>query len=133
MGKILSDREFEIVEHLVFFGTKKEAAPPLGITERTMETHTKNIFRKLGITKLNELVLVYCSITFKIADQIEARRNELTKVVNNKKKEIATGVMICVLMTSIVFDPCEFLRYRRYRRKVEIEYSISHAPIGAAS
>lgn len=131
MGKILSDREYEVVEHLVYFGTKKEAAPILGITERTMETHTKNIFRKLGITKLNELVLIYCSMTFKIADQIEARRIHLTKKMKAKKKEIATGAMACVLMVSIVFEPCEFIRYRRYRRKTETQYLISFAPVTA--
>lgn len=131
MEKLLSDREFEVAEHLVYFGTKKEAAPMLGITERTMETHTKNIFRKLGITKLNELVLIYCSMTFKIADQIEARRIQLTKDLKAKKKEIATGTMACMLMVSIVFEPCEFIRYRRYRRKMEIEYNIA-APVAAA-
>lgn len=124
MDKILSDRECEVAEHLVFFGTKKEAAPVLGITDRTMETHSKNIYRKLGITKLNELILIYCSKTFNIGDQILAKKEELSK----KKKEIASGAIASILFVSFIFDTHVLVRYRRYQRRPDIEY-ITTAPI----
>lgn len=117
--ELLSDREFEIAQELVFKGTKKEASQPLGITVRTVETQTKRIYEKLGITKLNELVLWYCAVAFDIAKQIE-----------DKKKEVAAATGFTILMVfSITFDHHELLRLRRYRREVETEQVILSAPI----
>lgn len=122
MGKLLSNRELEIVERLVYMGTKKEAAPSLGITERTLETHTKNIFRKLMITKLNELVLWYCGETFHIAEQIESRRKEITAIA--RKGSMILVILIFTVSTAV--DHSEYLRYLRYRRRAESGYSICY-------
>lgn len=124
MGKLLSDREFEIAERLVYMGTKKEAAPSLGITERTLETHAKNIFRKLMITKLNELVLWYCGETFRITAQIESKKQEVFTLA----KRISPILIALVFTVSTTFEHRDILRFRRYRRKTETEYAILHAP-----
>ncbi|MDR2949203.1 MAG: LuxR C-terminal-related transcriptional regulator [Prevotella sp.] len=125
MRKLLSNRELEIVERLVYMGTKKEAAPSLGITERTLETHTKNIFRKLTITKLNELVLWYCGETFHITEQIESRKKEVMSITRK-----STTILIILIFTIITaVDHSEFLRYRRYRRRTESEYLICYESI----
>lgn len=52
-GKLLTDREREIVKLIAREFTNKQIADHLFISERTVETHRKNIFRK---TKTNSLV-----------------------------------------------------------------------------
>lgn len=52
-GKLLTDREREIVKLIAREFTNKQIAEELFISERTVETHRKNIFRK---TKTNSLV-----------------------------------------------------------------------------
>ncbi|QIK56042.1 hypothetical protein G7051_17425 [Dysgonomonas sp. HDW5B] len=137
---LLSDREFEIVEELVFKGTKKEAAVPLGITVRTVETQTKFIYKKIGITKLNELTLWYCAVKFNIAKQIEIRKKEIktgiqtiTKEVPRTKKEVGTGILSLMMLASLTFDHCDvYFRTRRYRRRMETEQTESQIDIHGA-
>ncbi len=52
----LSEREQEVVRALVFGTRSAEAARLLGITKKTVETHRSNIYRKLGIHSLRELM-----------------------------------------------------------------------------
>lgn len=52
----LSARERELVRLLAKDHTIAEAAKKLGITEQTAKTHRKNIYRKLQITNLCELI-----------------------------------------------------------------------------
>lgn len=127
--ELLSDREFEIAEELVFKGTKKEASVGLGITVRTVETQAKFIYRKIGITKLNELTLWYCAVKFNIAKQIEVRKKEInvgmqaiSKEMPRTKNEIGTGLLSLMMFASLTFDHQDvFFRIRRYRRRVETE------------
>lgn len=116
--KVLSTRLFEIAQELVFKGTKKEASEALGITVRTVETQTKHIYEKLGITKLNELVLWYCAVSFDISKQIE-----------DKKKEVGAAGLILLITINITFDHHELFRLRRYRREVETEQVLLFAPV----
>lgn len=51
----LSKRELEIAELIAWGSSKKEIAAKLFISERTVESHTLSAFRKIGVTKSNEL------------------------------------------------------------------------------
>lgn len=129
MENQLSSRQYEVVERIVFCGTKKEAADSLGISPRTMETHTKIIYRILKITKINELILWYCSLEFNIQEQIKEKQEKLTKIIKEKKREIGAICLVISTFISLTYDHHEGLRYRRYRREVEIEYAISSVTV----
>lgn len=55
-GKLLTDREREIVKLIAKEYNNKEIAEELFISERTVETHRKNIFRKTGTSSLVGLI-----------------------------------------------------------------------------
>lgn len=51
----LSGRETEVTKLIAWGATKKQVANMLSISERTVENHTRAIFKKVGVTKSNEL------------------------------------------------------------------------------
>ena len=51
----LSEREVEIIRHIVNGLTSQEIANKLFISEHTVKTHRKNIFRKIGINSISKL------------------------------------------------------------------------------
>lgn len=55
-GKLLTDREKEIVKLIAKEYSNKQIAEELFISERTVETHRKNIFRKTGTNSLVGLI-----------------------------------------------------------------------------
>lgn len=55
-GKLLTDREREIVKLIAKEYSNKQIAEELFISERTVETHRKNIFRKTGTGSLVGLI-----------------------------------------------------------------------------
>jgi two-component system, NarL family, nitrate/nitrite response regulator NarL len=55
-GKLLTDREREIVKLIAKEYSNKNIAQELFISERTVETHRKNIFRKTGTNSLVGLI-----------------------------------------------------------------------------
>ncbi len=55
----LTERELEIVELIVEGKSKKEIAHHLHLSEHTVKTHSRNIYKKLGIRKVSELVFLY--------------------------------------------------------------------------
>ena len=55
-GKLLTDREREIVKLIAKEYSNKDIAEALFISERTVETHRKNIFKKTGTTSLVGLI-----------------------------------------------------------------------------
>lgn len=55
-GKLLTDREREIVKLIAQEYSNKDIAEALFISERTVETHRKNIFKKTGTTSLVGLI-----------------------------------------------------------------------------
>jgi len=55
-GKLLTDREREIVKLIAREFTNKQIAEELFISERTVETHRKNIFKKTGTNSLVGLI-----------------------------------------------------------------------------
>ena len=54
--KLLTDREREILKLISKEFTNKQIAEELFISERTVETHRKNIFRKTGTNNLVGLI-----------------------------------------------------------------------------
>jgi DNA-binding NarL/FixJ family response regulator len=56
-GMKLSPRETELLRVAVKGGTNREIATELGISERTVQTHMVNIFRKLQVSSRTEAVL----------------------------------------------------------------------------
>lgn len=55
-GKLLTDREREILKLIAREFTNKQIAEELFISERTVETHRKNIFKKTGTNSLVGLI-----------------------------------------------------------------------------
>lgn len=55
-GKLLTDREREILKLIAKEYTNKQIAEELFISERTVETHRKNIFKKTGAASLVGLI-----------------------------------------------------------------------------
>ena len=52
---ILTETEKKIAESIAWGMTKKEIAKSLQLSGRTIENHTRNIFKKVGVSKSNEL------------------------------------------------------------------------------
>ncbi|HET9053091.1 MAG TPA: response regulator transcription factor, partial [Cyclobacteriaceae bacterium] len=55
-GRLLTDREREILKLIAKEYTNKNIAEELFISERTVETHRKNIFKKTGTNSLVGLI-----------------------------------------------------------------------------
>lgn len=55
-GKLLTDREREILKLIAKELTNKQIAEELFISERTVETHRKNIFKKTGTNSMVGLI-----------------------------------------------------------------------------
>jgi PAS domain S-box-containing protein len=54
----MSDRERQVLEHLMAGGTNKEIARQLGISPRTVELHRASVMERLGVKTLPEAVLM---------------------------------------------------------------------------
>ena len=52
----LTKREKEIIKLFAAGKTQKEISEIMNISLNTVNTHRKNIFKKIGVTKLSELV-----------------------------------------------------------------------------
>jgi DNA-binding CsgD family transcriptional regulator len=53
---LLTKRELELMRELVSGNVSKDLANKLNISVYTLETHKKNIFRKLEINSIGELI-----------------------------------------------------------------------------
>ena len=56
--KNLTSREKEITELLCLGYSKKQISNKLNISEHTVHTHSKNIYKKLNIGKISELTSI---------------------------------------------------------------------------
>lgn len=63
----LTKRESEIAELFAWGAAKKDIANRLYISERTVENHTRSIYVKVGVTKVNELSAWWFCTKFKIS------------------------------------------------------------------
>lgn len=76
----ISKREFEIVESVILYGSKKEAAEALNRSLYTVETTIKHVYEKKSINKISDLTLWFCGIKFGIADQVAAFKNAVLTI-----------------------------------------------------
>lgn len=58
VGKILSRREQQVLNHVLGGRTSREIAEVIGISARTVDFHRANVMTKLGATNLAELLAV---------------------------------------------------------------------------
>jgi DNA-binding CsgD family transcriptional regulator len=52
----LTARELEVIEQIMKHQREKQAAQNLGIEVRTVSTHVRNIYRKLGVNSRSGLL-----------------------------------------------------------------------------
>ncbi|MNJ01792.1 Transcriptional regulatory protein FixJ [compost metagenome] len=60
----LSEREREVMENIIEGKTSKEIARVLALSPRTVEAHRANIFSKLAVTSLAQLVKEHETLNF---------------------------------------------------------------------
>lgn len=72
--------EFEIAEQLALGASKKEVADKTNRSIYTVETTNKNIYTKLKINKVSDLVLWYCGVMFDIANEIKNKQKEVLSI-----------------------------------------------------
>jgi two-component system response regulator FixJ len=57
----LTEREREVLDHLLAGSTSKEVARALAISPRTVEAHRRNLLRKFGVGSARELTRLSAS------------------------------------------------------------------------
>lgn len=55
-ANLLSSSEWRVVKHIAFGCTNAQAAAALFLSKRTVDTHLRNIYRRLGIASRSELI-----------------------------------------------------------------------------
>lgn len=98
----LTKRETEVAELLAWGATKKEAAKNLFVSERTIENHTRNIYEKTGVTKINELSAWWFCTNFHISFDL----SPLTR------RAIATCLFVLVVF-QMTFNSDTIIRAQR--------------------
>lgn len=97
---LLTKRESEIAELFAWGASKKDIANRLYISQRTVENHTRNIYEKIGCSKVNELSAWWFCTTFHISFSLSPL----------KRKVIALSLLAVILpkvfdTSNIVFRP----------------------------
>lgn len=108
-AKILTKRESEIAELLAWGASKKDVANRLFISERTVENHTRNIYDKIGFSRINELSAWWFCTTFHISFDLSPF----------KRKVIAT-MLLCIMIPQFIDFDNVAIRTRRNPRAVRI-------------
>lgn len=103
----LTKRETQIAELIAWGATKKDVANRLFISERTAENHTRHIFEKTQVTKMNELSAWWFCKNFDISI-------DLSPI----KRRVITTILLVIFVVNIAFDN-NFERARRTRRRIE--------------
>ena len=109
----LSNCEFEIVERICLGESKKEVAYNTNRSIHTVETTLKNVYNKLNVNKVTDLILIYCGYTFNISH-----------LISEKKKEILASILLTIFISTIYTDRRIEARIYRPRRRFEIEQTI---------
>ena len=105
----LTKRETQIAELIAWGATKKDVANKLFISERTAENHTRHIFEKAKVTKMNELSAWWFCKNFNISI-------ELSPLL----KTLASASLLTIIVVNIILDN-GFERAKRSRRKEDTE------------
>ncbi len=106
----LAPREVELTELSAWGASRKEIADKLFISEHTAENHFRNIFRKTGCKKLNQLSAWWFCVKYKIPF-------ELSPAV---RSAIAT-FLLCIFSFGEYFQINDEMRPRAIRRvKIEL-------------
>ncbi|NLO70247.1 MAG: hypothetical protein GX102_04755 [Porphyromonadaceae bacterium] len=113
----LSKCEFEIVERISLGESKKEVADRTNRSVHTVETTLKNVYSKLGINKVTDLILLYCGYTFNISQQI-----------SEKKKEILASLLFVIFSSTVYTDTSHLInaRFIRNRRRHKTELTLEN-------
>lgn len=102
----LTKRECEIAELLAWGMSKKEVADKLFISYFTVDNHTKNIFRKIGVTSVNALSAWWFCTRFNISFDLSPLR----------KAVVAGVLLLCILPRELTLDHDNYrVRERRVR------------------
>lgn len=105
----LTKRENQIAELIAWGATKKDVAKKLFISERTAENHTRNIYEKTGVTKVNELSAWWFCKSFNISLDLSPL----------KRKALAYSLLMLICVNIAIEH--DLLRIRRSRRVKENE------------
>lgn len=101
----LSEREKEVVELLLQGKSNKQIALTLGITDRTVEFHLKNVYTKLQVSSRTEAILKLGESTgSSIANIGESAVDVMTENTDNNKKGLILqrkGVSVMTLKISL--------------------------------
>lgn len=117
----LTKRESEIAELFAWGASKKDIANRLFISERTVENHTRNIYEKIGCSKVNELSAWWFCKTFHISFDLSPLKRQVLAVV----------FLFLMIPQAIDFDnvavrtrinTCRIVRVRT-RRKTENDFA----------
>jgi DNA-binding CsgD family transcriptional regulator len=98
----LTKRENEIAELFAWGATKKDVANTLFISERTVESHARTIYEKVGCSKVNELSAWWFCTHFNISFNLSPL----------KRKTIAT-MMLVLIFSQLYFNNNNIVRVFR--------------------
>lgn len=105
----LTKRESEIAELLAWGASKKDVANRLLISERTVENHTRNIYEKIGVFRVNELSAWWFCNKFHISFDLSPL----------KRKVIATA-LLCLMIPHILDMKAIFVTRRNTFRTARV-------------
>lgn len=108
---VMTPREQEITELSAWGVSRKEIAEKLFISEHTAENHFRNIFRKTGCKKLNQLSAWWFCVKFNISFDLSPL-----------SRSVIAGLLLCVFSLGEYFETNTNFRPRAIRR-VRVETS----------
>ena len=108
----MTARETQVAERIAWGASQKEVAHSLGISRRTVDNIVRNIYRKLGIGKANELSAWWFCTKFGISFDLSPM-----------KRTIGALSLVVVLITGEVMSGFHFCRYRNREIRTEVRLS----------
>ena len=100
----LTKRETEICELIAWGATKKDVANRCFISIRTVENTVRNIFSKIGVTKVNELSAWWFCTKFNISMELSPL-----------KRRIISACLLLMLIPQIYANSDDMIRHTRTR------------------